>query len=67
MRQQPAEKLWEYKELSVPRDVSRETTRLYLTRITETDHWELDRLNIYPDGRKKVWLSRRIYKVVRTA
>ena len=30
MRQQPTEKLWEYKEISVPRDVSRETTRLYL-------------------------------------
>ncbi len=67
MRQQPTEKLWEYKEISVPRDVSRETTRLYLTRIAETDHWELDRLHIYPDGRKKVWLRRRIYKVVRTA
>lgn len=67
MRQQPAEKLWEYKEISVPRDVSRETTRLYLTGIAETDHWELDRLHLYPDGRKKVWLRRRIYKVVRTA
>ena len=67
MRQRPTEKLWEYKEISVPRDVSRETTRLYLTRIAETDHWEHDRLHIYPDGRKKVWLRRRIYKVVRTA
>lgn len=67
MRQQSAEKLWEYKEISVPRDVSRENTRLYLTGIAETDHWELDRLHLYPDGRKKVWLRRRIYKVVRTA
>ena len=67
MRQTTTEKLWEYKEISLPRSESRETTRQYLTGIAETDHWELDRLHIYPDGRKKVWLRRRIYKVVRTA
>jgi hypothetical protein len=67
MASTPPVKLWEYKEISLARSVSRETTRQYLTGVAETGHWELDRLRLYPDGRQRVWLRRRIYKVVRTA
>ncbi len=60
-------KLWEYRELSVPRGTSRESTRQFLTGAAEMDRWELDRVRIYPDGRRRIWLRRRIYRVIRTA
>ena len=67
MQPTAAAKQWEYREIARARDVSRESTRAYLTGVAETGHWELDRLRMYPDGRQRVWLRRRIYKVVRTA
>ena len=58
---------WEFREISLPRDISRETTRVMLTSVAETEHWELDRLRIYPDGRRRIWLRRKVIRVVRTA
>ena len=58
---------WEYRELSMPRGTSRESARVALTGAAETGHWELDRLRLFPDGRRRVILRRRVIKVVRTA
>lgn len=58
---------WEYRELSFPRGTSREAARVLLTGAAETQHWELDRLCLLPDGRRTVRLRRRVYRVMRTA
>lgn len=59
--------IWEFREVSLSRDLSRESTRRALTEAAETGHWELDRLQLFPDGRKVVRLRRRIYRMQRTA
>jgi len=38
-----------------------------LTGAAESEHWELDRLRLYPDGRRTVRLKRRVYRMMRTA
>lgn len=58
---------WEYRELSLPRGTSREIARQLLTSTAETEHWELERLRLYPDGRRRILLRRRIFRAVRTA
>lgn len=58
---------WEYRELSFPRGTSREATRVVLTGVAETEHWELDRLRLQPDGRRWVRLKRRVYRMAKTA
>lgn len=58
---------WETREFTLSRDMGREATRQLLTANAESGHWELARLRLYPDGHRKVWLRRRIYKVERTA
>jgi hypothetical protein len=58
---------WEYRELSFPRGTTRETARALLTGAAETEHWELDTLRLYPDGRRLVTLRRRVYRMMRTA
>jgi hypothetical protein len=58
---------WEYREMSFPRGTSREAARVLLTGAAETDHWELDQLRLYPDGRRIVRLRRRVYRMMRTA
>lgn len=59
--------LWEYREVALPRTLTREVARQALTEEAETGHWELDRLHLFPDGRRIVRLRRRIYRVRRTA
>jgi hypothetical protein len=58
---------WEYREFALPRGTSRETARMLLTGVAETEHWELDRLRLSPDGRRHVRLRRRVYRFVRSA
>jgi len=62
-----APKLWEYTEIKLPREVSRETARMYLTEAAETGRWELARVHVYPDGHRRITLRRRVYRVARTA
>jgi hypothetical protein len=40
--------------------------RRLLTEHAEYGGWELARLRRYPDGTRRVWLRRRIIKVMRT-
>ncbi len=58
---------WEYREFAFPRGTSREAARMLLTGAAETENWEMDRLRLYPDGRRIVRLRRRVYRVMRTA
>ncbi len=57
---------YEYRQVFVPRGVSRPATVRLLTDHAEYGHWELARLRLYPDGTRKVWLRRRIIRAVRT-
>jgi hypothetical protein len=57
---------WEYREMSLPRGTHRNEARALLTEFAEYGHWELDRHRVYPDGRRKVWLRRRVIRAVRT-
>ncbi len=57
---------WEYREFTMPRGTGREFTRSLLTGFAETEHWELARLRLFPDGRRKVWLRRKIIRVQKT-
>jgi Family of unknown function (DUF5703) len=58
---------WEYRELAFPRGTTREAARQLLTGAAEMEHWELDQLRLYPDGRRVVRLRRKVYKMMRTA
>ena len=50
----------------VERHVSRSAVRQLLTEHAEYGGWELARLRRYPDGTRRVWLRRRIIRVMRT-
>ncbi len=58
---------YEYQQLYLPRGTSRNAARRLLTDHAEYGHWELARLRLYADGSRRVWLRRRVIKVVRTA
>lgn len=58
-----AEPVWEFREINFSRDSDREETRQLLTFKAERGRWELDQTRIFRDGRKKVRLRRRVYRV----
>lgn len=55
-----------YLVLSLPRGTTRDTARRILTEHAERGGWELDRLRLYPDGRRRIQLRRKVIRVVRT-
>ena len=57
---------YEYRRLLLPRGVKRGAAQRLLTEAAEREHWELDRLRLYPDGTRKVVLRRRILRVKST-
>jgi hypothetical protein len=57
---------YEFRQLSLPRGTSRSAAHRVLTDAAEHHGWELARLRLYPDGRRRVLLRRRILRVVRT-
>ena len=60
---QRAEPIWEFREIDFSRNSDREETRQLLTFKAEWGRWELDQTRIFRDGRKKVRLRRRVYRV----
>ncbi|MFG1807171.1 DUF5703 family protein [Streptomyces sp. NPDC049040] len=56
---------YEFREIHVPRGVSRKDATRLLTDEAEYGHWEIDRLRLYPDGSRRVRLRRRIIRQVR--
>jgi hypothetical protein len=67
MATRPAARTYEYREVALPLGTSRDAARSVLTEFAEYGHWELARLRVYPDGRRRAWLRRRVMRVVRTA
>ena len=57
------EPTWEFREIFFSRDSDREETRQFLPLRADRGRWELDRTKIYRDGRKKVRLRRKVYRV----
>jgi len=57
------EPTWEFREINFSRDSDREETRQFLTFKADRGRWEIDRTRIYRDGRKKVRLRRKVYRV----
>ncbi|MBT5182436.1 MAG: hypothetical protein HOL91_02960 [Actinobacteria bacterium] len=57
------EPTWAFREIFFSRDSDREETRQFLTLRADRGRWELDRTKIYRDGRKKVRLRRKVYRV----
>lgn len=54
---------YEYRQLSFGRETSRNDTRVRLTEEAEYGRWELARTRIGIDGKKTVWLRRRIIRI----
>ena len=57
---------YEYREIALPRGVSRAQALQVLTEHAEYGRWELARVLLYAGGRRRVWLRRRILRVSRT-
>jgi hypothetical protein len=57
------EPTWEFWEILFSRDSDREETRDFLTFKADRGRWELDRTRIYRDGRKRVRLRRKVYRI----
>ena len=58
---------YEFRRIDLPRGTSRSAARQVFVERAEREHWELDRLRLYPDGSRRVVLRRRIIRAVRTA
>ena len=58
---------YEYQQLYLPRGTTRGDARRLLTDHAEYGHWELARLRLFADGSRRVWLRRKVIRVVRTA
>ncbi len=54
---------YEYQRIDLPRGTSRNVARRLLTDAAEYGRWELERLRLFPDGRRRVVLRRRIIKM----
>jgi hypothetical protein len=51
---------FEYRAVTIPHDADREKTRELLAIHAEYGDWELARHQIWPDGRRKVTVRRRV-------
>lgn len=58
---------YEYRVLTLGRDVSRAQARALLVEQAEYEQWELVRIRLYLGGLRRVWLRRKIIRVRRTA
>jgi hypothetical protein len=58
---------YEYRLLIMSRSSSRSEVRRVLADHAEYGRWELARVIVLMNGSRKVWLRRRIIRVVRTA
>ncbi|GAA5149136.1 hypothetical protein GCM10023340_23970 [Nocardioides marinquilinus] len=59
--------VWEFDNVVFERDFSRSVVTKLLVERAEHGGWELDRVRIGPDGRRRVVLRRKIIRAVRTA
>jgi hypothetical protein len=57
---------WEFEKLTISREFSRNIVTKLLVERAEHGGWELDRVQIGPDGKRRVVLRRKIIRAVRT-
>jgi hypothetical protein len=57
---------YEYRVLTLPDTANQRDARRLLTDEAEYGRWELARSKLFPGGRRKVWLRRKIIHVQRT-
>lgn len=53
---------WEFDRITLPPDLSRNVVRKLLVERAEHGGWELDRLRIGADGKRRVILRRKIIR-----
>ena len=58
---------WEFDRLTLSREHSRNLVTRLLVERAEHGGWELDRVQIGPDGTRRVVLRRKIIRQLRTA
>nr|WP_276606187.1 DUF5703 family protein [Nocardioides sp.] len=58
---------WEFEQITFDREFSRNMVTRLLVERAEHGGWELDRVQIGPDGKRRVVLRRKIIRAVRTA
>lgn len=58
---------WEFENVTLPRDLSRNVVTRLLVERAEREGWELDRLRIAADGSRRVVLRRKIIRQARPA
>ncbi len=51
---------YEYRSVAVPKDADRQKTRDLLVLHAEFGDWELARHQIWPDGRRRITVRRRV-------
>ena len=54
---------WEFWTFTLPRGTTRADARTLLVTHADTGHWVLDRVRVYPDGRRVVRLRRRTMRL----
>ena len=58
---------WQFEKLLISRELSRNAVTRMLVDRAEHGGWELDRVQVAPDGTRRVILRRKIIRQVRTA
>ncbi|MCB0907439.1 MAG: hypothetical protein KDB63_10030 [Nocardioidaceae bacterium] len=53
---------WEFRRLTIPREVSRHAVTRFLVEKAEYGGWELDRVHVSPDGTRRIVLRRKIIR-----
>jgi hypothetical protein len=57
---------YEYRVVTVPRGMTHAELSRRLTDDAEYGHWELARSRVYFGGGRRIWLRRRVIRVVAT-
>lgn len=57
---------YEYRTITLPREVSINDSRRILTEEAEHGHWELARTRLYSGGMRRYWLRRKTIRVEST-
>jgi len=57
---------YEYRTFTVTRGSSRGEVRRLLTEYAEYGRWELARVQLMMNGTRRIWIRRKIIRVVRT-
>ncbi|ANC30359.1 DUF5703 family protein [Isoptericola dokdonensis] len=57
---------YEYRVVTIDRDVSVPDARRMLTEEAEYGRWELARTRLYVGGHRKVWLRRKVIRAAST-